>query len=187
MKKVCVVLVLLLALSVLPVVAENTHQESMTLQAMSHLSSVVPMTDQQLATVAGDGLFFIFKLTYTSNQRFMFQAYCGGFAAFHCNDVGGVSHAPGDISPRQNEGAHPQKDISPQQDKGSHPQVEGSVSCTARDCSRRTGVDVVVDTHGGIHIEQITQGRRNSNNVAIVQQSNGQQTATVRQINRAAP
>jgi hypothetical protein len=62
-----------------------------------------------------------------------------------------------------------------------------SVPCTARDCSRRPDVDGVVDTQGGIHIEQITQGGGNPNNVDIVQQSNGprSQSVTVRQIRAA--
>ena len=214
MKKVWVVLALLLMLSVIPVMAETTTQEPITLQAMSKLSSVIPMTDQHLASVEGDGFFFILKLNYVSIQRLMFHAHCGGFAALHCNHTDGVSHPQGDVAHRQGERPHQkevsrpqgdvashQKEVSHSQGNRPHPRVEVSVSCTARDCSRHPGVDGVVDTHGAIRIEQKEREGGNTSSIFIVQQSNGgrntatvrqqsnggRNTATVKQSNRAAP
>jgi hypothetical protein len=193
MKKVWFVLVLLLV-SVVPVIAEDTHQESMPLQAMHNLSSAIPMTDLQLDSVAGDGFFFSFTWHYAPKQRFMFYTHCGSFGSFNCSHVEDLSHRQNEgpqhqveVSHPQNKGSQHQTEVSHPQNKGPRPQVEVSVSCPGKDCGKHLGVDVVVDTHGGIHIEQVTQGGGNSHNTAIVRQNSGHQTATVMQMNRAAP
>jgi hypothetical protein len=143
LKKIRKFLVLLLALSAIPVVAGATSR-ALVLHTMDNLPRVEPMTDQQLATITGESFFF-FKLDYAPIWWSMYPW-----------------------------------------PETSHPQVDVTVPCIARDCDGHARVDAVVGTQGGIHIEQITQGGHTSN-VAIAHQSNGQQTATVRQINGAAP
>lgn len=82
MKKVImVVLALSLVLSVIPVMAES--QTPGALQAMSNLSTVVPMTDQQLAAVAGEG--FVWQSNYARISQKISFSNCGYFAALNCN------------------------------------------------------------------------------------------------------
>jgi hypothetical protein len=82
MKKVImVVLALSLVLSVIPVMAETSSQAP-ALQAMSNLSTVVPMTDQQLAAVEGT---FIVQVNSSRIRQTIAFANCGVFAALNCN------------------------------------------------------------------------------------------------------
>lgn len=80
MKKVIMaVLALSLMLSVIPAMAETTSQTP-ALQAMSNLSTVVPMTDQQLASVEGEGYFQLNIARIRQANVFCVVAICNNTA-----------------------------------------------------------------------------------------------------------
>jgi hypothetical protein len=82
-KAIMVVLALSLMLSVVPVMAETSSQAP-ALQAMSNLSTVVPMTDQQLAAV--EGAFVIQSNRARVVQVIRTFAGCNSaFGSFSCN------------------------------------------------------------------------------------------------------
>jgi hypothetical protein len=80
-KAIMVVLALSLVLSVVPVMAETSSQAP-ALQAMSNLSTVVPMTDQQLASIEGGVRQTNIAIVVQSIRR----AGCNSaFGSFSCN------------------------------------------------------------------------------------------------------
>jgi len=81
-KAIMVVLALSLVLSVVPVMAETSSQAP-ALQAMSNLSTVVPMTDQQLAAV--EGTYFNFQSNFAVVRQTIAFSNCGVVAALNCN------------------------------------------------------------------------------------------------------
>jgi hypothetical protein len=89
-KVVMVVLALSLVLSVIPAMAENADQTP-ALQAMSNLSTAVPLTDQQLATV--EGARFVFQVNSSRIYQSIYFANCGVVAALNCNQSAQVIQA----------------------------------------------------------------------------------------------
>jgi hypothetical protein len=83
-KAIMVVLALSLVLSVVPAMA-GTSSQAPALQAMSQLSTVAPMTDQQLASVEGAFVFFNFQRNVAVIHQTIAFSNCGVVAALNCN------------------------------------------------------------------------------------------------------
>jgi hypothetical protein len=82
-KAIMVVLALSLVLSVVPVMAETSSQVP-ALQAMSNLSTAVPMTDQQLAAIEGGVLIQVNRARVVQVIR-TFAGCNSAFGSFSCN------------------------------------------------------------------------------------------------------